>query len=179
MEQTAINLLPEQALEALHHDKLYKQKVYYLVAIGITLFILTVLGIFVYFMYAQTVEGREELLNHQNNRLEELNPLWNDIIRLNQNKLLFPGVAENTIQIRTVLTAVLEGLDTLTLTSFTNEVPGTYSIELVSPSKEESKRFDRYLRDTLREAEMQQIETIREVDDEIFFRITVQMPVPK
>jgi len=176
MDNTTINLLPEQALEALNRGKLYKQKVYYLTAIGISLLIFTVLGIIVYGMYARTVQGREELLEHQNHRLEDLNPIWNNIIRLSQNQLLFSGVAENVEQVRTVLAAVLDGLDTLTLTSFLNASPGNYSMELVSPSKEESKRFDEYLRTALPLAETQQIETIQEYDDRVFFRITIQFP---
>lgn len=179
MESTEINLLPEQALEALQHDKLHKQKMYYLLAVGITLVILTLLGIVVYTMFVKTIEGREELLQDQSNRLEDLNPLWNDIIRLNQNKLLFPGVVENTEQIRTVFEAVLEGLNTLTLVEFINSEPASYSIELISPSKEESKRFDEYLRNEFPNAETQKIETIMESDDEVFFRITLTFSAAK
>lgn len=179
MVNTAINLLPEQALEALHHDKLYKQKVYYLSAIGITLLILTVLGVFVYVMYAQTVKDREELLTRQSHRLEDLNPLWNDIIRLNQNRQLFLGVSENTEQIRTVLAVVLEGLGTLTMANFENDAQGKYSMELTAASKEESKRFVDYLRDALPDAKIQQIDTIRETDDEVFFVITLQFSAAK
>lgn len=169
-----INLLPEQAIEALQHDKLRKQKLYYLIAIVVSLLVVTMLSVFVYHAYVQTVEAEQELLAEQEARLENLNPLWNEIIQLNTGVQMIPPARAQITQLRKTLEVVTTGLEGLTLLQFNYPGEGIYELDIQALNKEESKRYVQYLQESLPTARVAQVESIRELNEIIYFTVRIE-----
>lgn len=172
MIKSDINLLPEQAIEHLHQDKHSKEKLYFILAIGISLIVVTIVFGVTTILYWKSVRDALSLLSDQEQKLEELNPLWNETIKLQGSKELIRPIRDDNQRLFEAWEAVTFNLQSLRLVGFNRVETQMYKIDVEGVTAEESSLYLSLLKDSLQEAQVS-LQSIQQKEDVVIFTIII------
>jgi Tfp pilus assembly protein PilN len=169
-----INLLPDKVIESLHQGKKKREQLYFLLAIGISLLVLTGLAGGTLLLLRHATTQAHALQEDQVARLERLNSFWNEVLILSRSSTFIEPVQANDEELRKTWEGVTENLQGVTLVSFARQSQHLYRVEAEATDAQESTRF---LQD-LRQAIPAQIDldTIRQIEDRVFFTYLIEYP---
>lgn len=168
-----LNLLPDEVIQEFHHTEIDRQKKYYLSAIALTLCVFTFLGVSIRFFYAHALKEAEELLLYSDQRLEQLNPVWDDVLALNSAVDQIAPIRDDGERLLGLFDILGNSFGTVRVLGIKRKDASNYTLTMQSTNVEDSSLFVAELQKLLIPDAVVQLETIQEREDEVRFTVSV------